>query len=626
MKAQDLPSRGGSDFEMPTNPVSQRNCEETRNAEASEASNASFSSLHSTKRSVFSLEAQNRVSFAHLKSKLTLHYSSEIQALESLWEKNCMEHRCTAEVVQQRTPFGLNRYLLLVCFLTIAFIKGSTYWGWTGMQEMLYKAGAFSWKCQEPYTTFQKIGDTEYPDCPSRKSAINGLYTAALASHLIFSFPAGIMLDWLGPKATLALGICVDACGWCLLAASSKSFQAYYPATILIGIAADLGYLPLLCVANIFPGYESTVMGITGSVRSLSHAIPVILATAYQTLSTSDASLWKVLLIYVCVGLGTSLVICLFFVPCRAFEGVNDRRLHHQQDTVSEVRRRVLQSARLEGLMTSVNNSCSIDDNDKNHGPLHLTPKELEAIENSFNEVEKREPDVSLWEVLTDVRFLLLIPVFAINLIRSEFFTKSNKEQLVAADGRNVYTLFTTLNVLAFIPAPAMGFCVDWFGTTVVFLILNLAGILMFAFVMSDKYILKVCACVCYWLYTSFVLTSIYCYVKQKFPNKRFGTISGVTCMVGGAFSLTSIGWYKLSAETLTSWTPKNFWMVDWFMMVGGIAVFVSTIMMEAADRRFRGSSDNLSTTATQIGAGLDVELCSFDRDFSHVSALPMKT
>lgn len=524
----------------------------------------------------------------HVKDFVRLHHGRAFRRLEQTWteEPSLNSDGCEylKKVRNQPVPFDAHRYVLLGLFLIVVFLRGCTYWGWNGLQDMLYKSGAFAWNCDisDPDITYQKVGRELYVDCPERKNAINDLYTAAFAANFIFSAAGGVILDRIGPKLTLFGAILVDATGWALLAGASENFVSYLPSLVFIGMAADPGYLSLICVANLFPKKESTVMGVMGSMRSLSFAIPIIMSEVFRSQNIAPDELWKVVLVYILVGLGTCMAICVFLVPGKTFLGAEDFRRMDREEQVKLMRQKLLSSIPAYFFFfwtDSINEQGNGTHRRAERYKLLLTKEEFDEVTSVFVEVEKQEAKMkqewTLWTALLSPIFLFLLPIFVVNLLRVEFYTKSNKEQLALPDGTNLYTLFSVMNILSFLPGPLMGYFSDRLGILAVLTFLNCAGIGMYAFVMPINLTTKGVSIFFFWLYASFVLSSVYCYIKMRFPNKLFGSLAGICSLVGGCFALTSIGWYKLSTDTLLSLKPKNFWPVDVVMIGGGILVFV---------------------------------------------------
>ncbi|CDJ38208.1 hypothetical protein ETH_00009430 [Eimeria tenella] len=537
------------------------------------------------------LRVRGRTDMDHILSYVSAAHNLQFRSLEKQWGREATISSADSEYVRQvqsqPRPLNAPRMALLLLFMVAVFIRGCTYWGWNGMQDMLYKSGAYAWLCEEEGEpqSWQTVGSVAYIDCPSRKNSINNLYTSAFAANFIFSAAGGLILDRVGPKLTLLGAIALDAVGWGLLAGASDSFVSYIPALVFIGMAADPGYFSLLCVSNLFPQRESTVLGVMGSVRSLSFAMPVIMAEVYKSASFEPGDLWKVLLFYICVGLGVALLVCIIFTPWRTFWGAEDFRNEHRKAQAESLRKQTLNSLPLAffqpwltNSVSSANPSTIASSSSSNcRYKLVLTPEEYNEVYGALVRVESSHAPVvsesSLCRALSDPRFLFLLPIFVVNLLRVEFYTKSNKEQMALSDGSNLYALFSAMNILSFIPGPLMGVLSDRYGVLSVLVFINFAGMFMYALLLPESLVSKGFSVVFFWVYASFVLSSIYCYIKAQFPNKLFGSLAGLCSLVGGCFALTSIGWYTLSTDTLADLAPRNFWVVDLIMVAGGLLV-----------------------------------------------------
>lgn len=422
----------------------------------------------------------------------------------------------------------LNKYALLALYLLVVLLRGCTYWGWNGIQEMLYKSEAYLWECNDPEAITQlRIGSQTYADCPRRKQLLGGIFTTALGSNLLSSFFAGVALDALGPKITLLIGILMDIIGWTLLGFSGQNFQAYYAAAFCIGVSADPGYLPLISINKLFPKNSSFVISIMGSLRSVSFAIPVIMSAIFQSSSFGKDDLWRMCIGYVGVGQGISLMVCLLFVPMVSFSKAEPEV---EADEAGS--------------------------------------KDLALSASSSSLRDSR----SFWRLIMDPKFLLLLPIFCAALVRSDYYAKSNKEQLVEiSSGRDLQQMFGIFNILSFLPGPMFGRMVDAYGIIVVLLILNTSGVCMFIFLMFGSLACKGISIVFFFIYTSFVLSNVYCFISIHFPEHAFGKLTGLTSATGGVFVLLSILWYK---EVLEYEYPNNFIVVDGMMVGVGLLVY----------------------------------------------------
>lgn len=421
----------------------------------------------------------------------------------------------------------VHKYLLLFLYLLVVLLRGCTYWGWNGIQEMLYKSGAYVWECDDASSNSTlRIGNEEYVDCPRRKQMLGGIFTTALGSNMLSSFLAGIALDALGPKITLLIGIIMDIIGWTLLGFSGHNFQAYYAAAFCIGVSTDPGYLPLLSISKLFPKNSSFVISIMGSLRSVSFAVPVVMSAIYQSSSFTPDDLWRMCIGYVGVGQGIAILVCLLFVPMASF-------------------------------------STPVEEDE--------SPTKDGALSASSSRVQDNR---SFMQLIFDPKFLLLLPIFCCALVRSDYYAKSNKEQLIDSRNHDLYQMFAIFNILSFIPGPMFGRLVDAYGIIVVLLTLNTSGVLMFIFLMFDSVACKGVSIVFFFIYTSFVLSNVYCFISIHFPEHAFGKLTGLTSATGGVFVLLSILWYK---KVLEYEPPTNFIVVDGIMV--GVGLFVYALI-----------------------------------------------
>ncbi|CBZ50554.1 hypothetical protein NCLIV_010230 [Neospora caninum Liverpool] len=506
-------------------------------------------------------------------------------------------------------PCGLNRYVLAVLFCIVVLLKGCTYWGWNGMQDMLYKSGAYSWECTEESAGagVLVIGNAEYADCSARKNMINNLYTATFSAHFISSALSGILLDAAGPKICMLAALAVEAGGWLLIGFSSESFQGYYAGGVFLGIAADPGYLPLLSMANLFPGNQSFIMAVLGSLRSISFAVPVVMSAIYQGDGFGENDFWKIIVFYVAVCLGLATVISLFTVPMQVFrppsELVQDSGSDQkQEDNVPQ--RRTSYTGPM--LPPDADVASELKEQCQDIQSAHDEPR-LSHVGESVGTAA--EPTVSFVSTLKSKEFLLIVPCFVIALLRAEFYTKSNKEQLQVSTTSNVYQMFSVLNIMSFLPGPMFGKMTDKFGILPVISILNGCGILLYVFVMPNVIACKAISTLLYFIYCSFVLSNLYCYVAINFPSEYFGKLTGLASLIGGVFSLTSIGWYKLSSETLIGLAPYNFLPADGMMIfLGIINCFIIMAMLRQAKRKRAMAKENalLDVSGKGQAAGRD--------------------
>ncbi|CDJ45998.1 hypothetical protein EBH_0063320 [Eimeria brunetti] len=210
---------------------------------------------------------------------------------------------------QQQTPFGLNRHLILFVYVVYVFLTGCVYFGWAAISSMLLRADSFSHLCPRTADGSSFVEDLREEKgyiCNEQEAAVQHLYTLTLAVHTTFSSIAGTTMDFAGPLATAALGQLFNFTGWALLASSmgsssssssssssisssvssSSSNSGYlYAGFVFIGMGADMGFLPTLCITRLFPKSAGLSITLLGSAASASFAIPLILECIYTSLS-----------------------------------------------------------------------------------------------------------------------------------------------------------------------------------------------------------------------------------------------------------------------------------------------------------------------------------------------------
>ncbi|PHJ24040.1 major facilitator family protein [Cystoisospora suis] len=233
-------------------------------------------------------------------------------------------------------PCGLNKHLLLFIYTVYAFLTGCTYFGWPALSHMLFKAGAYSWRCS-PTSTPPSASSSSSLDpaekvssasesrsspkpylCDEQDAAVAPLFTVAHVSECLMCIVAGVLIDTISPKLVAVIGQALNALGWILLACSSESFPVYVPAMVCIGCGADTGYLPLLRIASLFPGHSATVITILGAANTASFAIPVLLEAMWRAAGPSW-SFSHVCLVYLCAGPIFCGTLGLCFVPWKPF-------------------------------------------------------------------------------------------------------------------------------------------------------------------------------------------------------------------------------------------------------------------------------------------------------------------
>ncbi|OEH77015.1 hypothetical protein cyc_01879 [Cyclospora cayetanensis] len=182
---------------------------------------------------------------------------------------------------------------------------------------VLLLSRAFCWM----YTAAKRVLACRSNDSPTTRQepfdAWSNAYSWLCDSYLADGKP-DMRLDINGGKRYIWQ--VMNALAWILLAFGSESSQTYYAAFIFMGIGSDIGYLPLLSAANLFPGHEGLIVAILGASKSASFAVPTILDKIEA--GYADISLRNVCLGYAALGL--CLILAFVLVPYKHFKPWNE--------------------------------------------------------------------------------------------------------------------------------------------------------------------------------------------------------------------------------------------------------------------------------------------------------------
>ncbi|XP_026192631.1 uncharacterized protein LOC34617813 [Cyclospora cayetanensis] len=507
----------------------------------------------------------------------------------------------------QPTPWGLNRYVLLITYSFYIFVTGCVYMGWAPLATMILRAGGFSYLCDEDSTAFlEGPGQEQIPGvCNAQEAAVQKLYTLTLAVHFSSSALAGFLVDSLGPRLTALLGQSISFTGWCLLASTTRNSRYTLPAAfVLIGLGVDTSSLPHLCIARLFPGSAGLIITITGSAASASMFVPVIL----EYFGGNDL---KVCWVYAFVGPG-----CMFFVALTLFPYRNFR--------VYDVNAKSVDAKH--AATTHVKGSSSTEDQSTEHTQsryprtqppdIHqhspLASQEPESpVKTSYScpplgpvaealappsppvgaFVETGGSSVSLQvfgsrqlgeaaaegsakdddlthEVSMDKclalpavpgsekrcnfrsqifseRYVLVVLYFVGVVWVSCFYQLAPRRSF----STSVVAFLEVALPLSFIPCIILGKLADVWGIVRVMLALNTSGFLMYALAMLRREAAGYASVVFFCFYMSLFMGQIFVYIEHTFSPKHFSTLVGLAAMVGGLLSLVCNFFYEIAVS-----------------------------------------------------------------------------
>ncbi|UKK01179.2 major facilitator superfamily MFS-1 protein [Theileria orientalis] len=444
----------------------------------------------------------------------------------------------------------------LVAYLFMIFATGCTYWGWNGIQELLYKAGSFEEMCKNQVdSSFIEIAGKKYIDCGNRKSGINNLYSIAYSAHFITSIFTGYLVDYVGPKYCYIGGQVVNFIVWVIIGFFPKSYWALRICFFIIGVSAESLYMPLLSVSYKFENKRSFVISFMGSARSLSFLIPTLMSLVYQMEAFKPESLYMVCLGYAIIA-HIGCFIIGFLIVDKRFDNTEEAKTASEDSNAENVS------------FEALNNEAK---------PQR---KLLSKFKGLKGKIKKGLKHPQLFE------YIGVIVCCSIFLTSIGFVNQSHREMLVTSDKQSAVHVYKYINVLSFVPAPMFGKLIDLFGAGLVLLILHSCCFMYYFCVSFDVFAMKVIACVFFFFSVSLCISSTYCYINQRFPRKSFGILVGFAFLIAGLTNLTNIALYDLGSKKWEYLYPFNFRRLAYILMAYMILCIISSSSLYMFSRK----------------------------------------
>ncbi|CDR98038.1 hypothetical protein BBBOND_0405220 [Babesia bigemina] len=444
----------------------------------------------------------------------------------------------------------INPFFRLFIYIYYILSSGCIYWGWNGIQEILYKAGAFEELCNGSTEVTQKVlYNAQYIDCPARAGGINNLYTLAYSTHFICSFFSGWLLDRFGPRICFLVGHFFSAAAWLLIFCFPTNGRLLQVAFVLVGLFCEACYIPMLSVSKYFPNGSSTVIAIMGSCRSLSYFVPTLLAWIYHLGNVEKKMLFAIGIGYLLVANVLCFVSGLFVIPkvIPVAPSEKNARTETGSTPACEV----------------VTDSAVAESEDK---------KSLSVMDRIKNGL--KSPFL--------LEFVILGFSVCFFMPSIEFINKSQGNLLVASGhGGDATGIFKYINIATFVPAPFLGAVMDKVGPAIVMNFLHSCTVLYYACAAFDIYAMKIAACCCYLLAGSLCVSTVYCYVNTRFPSQYFGTLVTIIFGVAGLVSLINIPLYNWGL-TLKAEIPEQSFRPLAYVFMGymGLACTLSATLV----------------------------------------------
>ncbi|CRG96696.1 transporter, putative [Plasmodium gallinaceum] len=398
----------------------------------------------------------------------------------------------------------INRWVCLALYSIVASVATFVHSGFSGWQPIIFKTGAFKELCtpDDEVQIFRVDANITYESCGNRDAAVNNLSTLSFFVHFFLSFSSGYILDTYGEKVCFLCGQTILTAAFLSLILFKVSY-IWYVFFFLLGVSADLSFIPLLKISKFFPGKESLIFGILGSARSTGFAIGLVLKLVFfYTFNFKDDEFYILCIFYILTCSMYSLIIGIFIMPGKS-EDIS--HLNSEGATGSSV-------------------------TDKNHVGVLNEMESLESIE------KKNKKDVNetfgeklrrLWSHPKKWEYLLVVFICSSNMIRFDYFIKTNRSFFIWRT-YDLTTIFSLLTILSFIPSPFFGYIAGKFGSVYGILINNIFVLLTYIFVLFDSVYLRAVSILLFFFFISFAFSCFYCYVDEKYSKEHFGKLCGL--------------------------------------------------------------------------------------------------
>ncbi|VWU48085.1 transporter, putative [Hepatocystis sp. ex Piliocolobus tephrosceles] len=452
----------------------------------------------------------------------------------------------------------LNRWVIVILYGLVASLSTLIHGGFNAWKPVVYKTGAFSEVCNGANAKKTIIGKVEFPSCAIRDTRIDNLQTVAFFIHFFLSFFNGYALDKFGEKLSFLCGQSVVILAFLCLIFIKSSF-IWYVFFFLIGLSADLSFLPLLKVSKYFPSQESLIFGILGALRSTGFGIGLLFQIGFfNTFNFGPDDFYILCIVYLLVCMTFSIAVGIFIVP---------------------------------GKEKQINNSDKGSSISKRKSKINIE-NEMDMLEtNKINKNVDEEKTgllnklVSLWNHPQRCDYIITILICCSSMIRFEYFGKS-ASLFFKSDTYDYNNIFSISTVLSFIPTPFFGYLAGKIGSVYSILINNVLIFLAYICILFDSPFLKLTAIVLNIGYFSFAFSCFYCYVDEFFPKKNFGALCGAIFTISAPFLFLNFFLTYLTNEVFGSEGKGNYLQVVCGLTVLGFITLLLCVYLKFTEKK----------------------------------------
>ncbi|KYN98435.1 transporter, putative [Plasmodium reichenowi] len=495
---------------------------------------------------------------------------------------------------QAPNDLKINKWIALVLYAIVASVATFVHAGFSGWQPIIYKTGAFSELCKEgdEVQIFKVDENISYNSCGNRDAAINNLFTLSFFLHFFLSSMSGFILDTFGEKVCFLCGQIILALAFFSLAVLKFSY-VWYIFFFLLGVSADLSFIPLLKISKYFPGQESLIFGILGSARSTGFAVGLLLKIAFFYLFNFGNNEFYILcVIYLCTCILFSFLVGIFIMPGKSS---NNKSTTQGQDNIQ------INSERATG--SSMTDKKNNNNNNNNNNGIFQEMENLESgrrssvnisdrnslskhnNNNNNNNTSVLEYIKSLWAHPQKWEYLITVFICSSSMIRFDYFIKTNRSFFMT-NAYDLTTVFSLSTILSFLPSPLFGYISGKLGSIYGILINNLFILFTYVCVLFNPILFKYIAIFTFFFFISFAFSCFYCYVDEKYSKEHFGKLCGIMFAVSAV--CLSINFYLtyLTDVVYAKLGEYKHMPVTYGMNVLGLVSLIGCIYLKVTEKK----------------------------------------
>ncbi|BAM41076.1 conserved hypothetical protein [Theileria orientalis strain Shintoku] len=404
----------------------------------------------------------------------------------------------------------LTRFLI---YSYIVLLTGNVSMGWTGFQEVLYKAGSFEELCD--------IATSEI---------------TTIRTHRVIG--DGALLKFFGHKMTFLFGHMVNFLCWFVMGLFPRNGPLLRIIMVIIGLSSEATYLPVTTVSLYFPEDKSLILSILGSIRTLSFLMPTILSYIYLSPRVKREHFYLVAITFGLVAYFGSFVIGMFIVPWDFFK---------KHGT---------------GKAATGSNSTSISTS-KTQSETFIQRRLLKS--HTLLTGLKRTPEVfrNIIKSQSTPQTVLFIIAASLNIASVEFMNKAQRELFTTATGETVIPVFKYVQVLTFFPGLFVGYFADRYGTAETMSVMQIFLLTSYLMLTVGKYNYMLFGCLLYIIGGSMYLSVVYFYIYETFAPENVGIALGFILIFCGTAIMCNIPLYNYA---LRVHHPRSFSKISWVL------------------------------------------------------------